>query len=170
MEEELRGVVWDEPVLVLIPSTNCPTCAIMSVLSWTLMLLLFVAGTYTCTGVAPQDADSFCLDLPSRPETNPRRVILLDTANYGAQDLVTILGQSEKWISLKLLPGPSNQKVCLALRMHACTCVLCNKQLLQSRYRHLEKTLREPCLVSRFLVVQWRLLMVVAQLHCHLIF
>ena len=100
-----------------------PTCAIMSVLSWTLMLLLLIiAGTHTstCTSVAPQDADSFCLNLPSRPETNPRQVILLDTANYRAQDLVTILGQSRMWISLKFLPGPTNQKVCLALRMHAC--------------------------------------------------
>ena len=107
----------------------------MSVLSRTLMLLLFVAGTYTssCTSVAPQDADSFCLNLPSRPETNPRQVILLDTANYRAQDLVSILSQSRMWISLKLLPGPSNQKVRLALRMHACvTYVYC---VINSWYR-----------------------------------
>ena len=84
----------------------------MAVFSWTLTVLLlsvYVAGTYT--SVAPQDADPFCLNLPSRPATNPRQVILLDTLHYRAQDLVTILGQSKKWISLKLQSGPSNQKV-----------------------------------------------------------
>ena len=101
----------------------------MPVLSCTLILLLFVAVTYT--SVAPQDADSFCLNLPSRPETNPRQVILLDTANYRAQDLVTILGLSRMWISLKLLPGLSNQKVRLALRMHVCvTLYMCRNNYL----------------------------------------
>ena len=145
MGRELRGVVWYESrylvftsslvSAVLLSSGHCPTCAIMPVLSWTLMLLLFVAGTYTCTSVAPQDANSFCLNLPNRPETNPRQVILLDTANYRGQDLVTIIGQSRMWISLKLLPGHSNQKVRLPLRMHAClvyTYVYC---VINSWYR-----------------------------------
>ena len=120
----LMGEVWSGlraslVSAILLSFGICPTCVIMPVLSWMLMLmlLLFVAGTYT--KVAPQDADSFCLNLPSRPETNPRQVILLDTANYRGQDLVTIVGHSRMWISLKLLPGPSNQKVRLALRMHA---------------------------------------------------
>ena len=106
--------------------SSITTCT-MTVFSWTLTVLLlslFVAGTYT--SVAPQDADPSCLNLLDRPATNPRQVILLDTGHYMAQHLVTILGQSRMWISLKFESGPSNQKVNLTccVLLSVCSCNL----------------------------------------------
>ena len=78
---------------------------------WTLAVTLLTVPSLTVAGVAPQDADPFCLARYSSQSDDPHQVVLLDTYHYKAQSLVSILGQSRKWISLKFLSGTQNQKV-----------------------------------------------------------
>ena len=64
--------------------------------------------------VAPQDADPFCLTEASTSNmliTDPRQVVLLDTLHYRPQELVTLFGGTQKWISLKFLDGVSSERV-----------------------------------------------------------
>ena len=84
----------------------------MSCLLAVLLLLLIPASS--SMDVAPQDADNFCLTDEStavRRISDPRQVVLLDTFHYRPQTLMTLFGASEKWISLKLLPGMTGQRV-----------------------------------------------------------
>ena len=84
----------------------------MSSLLAVLLLLLIPASR--SVNVAPQDADTFCLTDESTSGmriSDPRQVVLLDTLHYRPQMLVTLFGVSEKWISLKLLPGNAAQRV-----------------------------------------------------------
>ena len=81
---------------------------------WTLAVtLLTVSSLTTVADVAPQDADPVCLARYSSLNDDPHQVVLMDTYYYKAQSLVTILGESRKWISLKFLSGTQNQKVAI---------------------------------------------------------
>ena len=78
------------------------------------VLLLLLIHASSSMDVAPQDADPFCLtdsDTSGMIITDPRQVVLLDTLHYRPQTLVTLFGETRKWISLKLLPGMTAHKV-----------------------------------------------------------
>ena len=78
------------------------------------VLLLMLIPASSSIDVAPQDADPFCLTEASTSNmiiTDPRQVVVLDTLHYRPQDLVSLFGGTEKWISLNLIGNKSNERV-----------------------------------------------------------
>ena len=78
------------------------------------VLLLMLIPASSSIDVAPQDADPFCLTEASTSNmiiTDPRQVVLLDTLHYRSQELVSLFGGTEKWISLKFIGDKPNERV-----------------------------------------------------------
>ena len=78
------------------------------------VLLLMLIPASSSMDVAPQDADPFCLTEASTSNmiiTDPRQVVLLDTLHYRPQELVSLFGGTEKWISRHFIGDKSNERV-----------------------------------------------------------
>ena len=78
------------------------------------VLLLMLIPASSSIDVAPQDADPYCLTEASTSNmliTDPRQVVLLDTLHYRPQELVSLFGETLKWISLKFLAEKSQERV-----------------------------------------------------------
>ena len=76
------------------------------------LLLLGSLSLFQCVSsqsIAPDDADSSCLDIPIRNTTFPNEKILLDSQNYRSTFLVGAEGENRTWLTIDYDGGGSGR-------------------------------------------------------------
>ena len=95
----------DLPFMVIVMSVHA---AMMSSLALLVSLILFSSPVLS-QSVAPDDADPYCSDRPTRQSTLPNEKILMDTQDYRSTRLLGPTGANVTWLTIDYDGGGSSR-------------------------------------------------------------
>ena len=95
----------DLPFMVIVVLVHA---VMMSSLALLVSLILFSSSVLS-QSVAPDDADPYCLDRPTRQSTPPNEKILMDTQDYKSTHLLGPTGANVTWLTIDYDGGGSSR-------------------------------------------------------------